>query len=67
MLCFSNHIAVIYVSLFVSDRQELITKKWSFLDLSKIFYFWSAVTMIDQLIWFHFRRGLVHLLTIVDV
>ena len=38
MLCFSDSIAVSYVSLLVPDRQEeSVTEQWNILDLSKIF------------------------------
>ena len=37
MLCFSDNIAISYVSLLVPDRQESATEQWSILDLSKNF------------------------------
>ena len=37
MLCFSNNIALSYVSLLVpDDRQKPVTEQWNILDLSKI-------------------------------
>ena len=33
MLCFSDNIAINYVSLLVPDRQEPLTEQWNFLGL----------------------------------
>ena len=48
MLCFSDSIAISYVSLLLPDRQEPVTEQWNVLDMSKIFLFWNVVILIDR-------------------
>jgi hypothetical protein len=49
MLCFSNNTAISYISLLVPDKEEEpVIEQWNILDLSKNFYIWNIVILIDQ-------------------